>query len=591
MTALNLTQSALHAPTLAQFGGAGMFAGFFLFGILVLIVLAVGGIASVVGLIYIWVRALKQPSYAQGLANCGRCGYGVRGSATMTCPECGADFREVGILSPLMRKTFISPALFIVLWSLCLWIPGCVVSSIALATGPQETVSYEDYEINLNTNTYEDFTSVGPAPKPFDRAVLEQWIASTGGDLKNADVQQQIDQVYNNIQQAQSAGIVNANWSTFSVNSQNTWADSHPAGWFMVLQPVFWVMVYVAGIVLYFLLKRRYDKTMAQLRDEALATDPYASPPIPQPHNPFDSIAQDGGRPRAGVNHAHNTMPGCGRCGYPTRGITSFECPECGADLREVGIQRPGQGKAAVAGCLLPIGLTVLILIVASILMPVISSQLPTYRQNSFDLRMSPNSGQYNNATILYEADVELSPGKPNYSRGVSTSSSSSASGRTSQITITNPAPPTRITRLEFQATPAASSQTASFTARFQVDPTTQQASWTDSQGKQHATTGPCTDQDVLAFLAALGADPNNADVQREAGEVYAMLDGFAKGMNHYSLQEFGVGGSGSTSLGLGGPSWFGPSYFSFWLVLWIIGLVWLIRRGRSKAAEGPEQN
>ena len=294
---------------------------------------------------------------------------------------------------------------------------------------------------------------------------------------------------------------------------------------------------------------------------------------------------------RGSVSKSSSAMPGCGRCGYPAHGITSFECPECGADLREVGIQHPGQGKSAVAGCLPPILLTVVILIVASILGPVIANQLPTYSQNSFDLRLNPNSGQYNNAMLLFEATIKQPPGNQNNWIGVSTSSRSSGSVRTSQITITNLVPTIRITRLEFQATPNTAAVTASFTARFQVDPVTQHANWTDGQGKQHNTTGPYTDKDVLAFLTTLGADPNNTDVQREADELYAMLDGIARGMNHYSLQGFGVRGSGSTSLAFGGPSWFGPSYFSFWLVLWIIGLVWLIRRGRSKAEGRPEQN
>jgi|GEM_PF-3506580 len=31
----------------------------------------------------------------------------------------------------------------------------------------------------------------------------------------------------------------------------------------------------------------------------------------------------------------------CGHCGYAVRGLDSFTCPECGSDLREVGIVAP----------------------------------------------------------------------------------------------------------------------------------------------------------------------------------------------------------------------------------------------------------
>lgn len=35
----------------------------------------------------------------------------------------------------------------------------------------------------------------------------------------------------------------------------------------------------------------------------------------------------------------------CGQCGYIVRGLDSFECPECGADLREVGMLPPTETK------------------------------------------------------------------------------------------------------------------------------------------------------------------------------------------------------------------------------------------------------
>ncbi len=42
----------------------------------------------------------------------------------------------------------------------------------------------------------------------------------------------------------------------------------------------------------------------------------------------------------------------CGKCGYATHGLTSLDCPECGSDLREVGIVR-GKPKGSMAAVLI----------------------------------------------------------------------------------------------------------------------------------------------------------------------------------------------------------------------------------------------
>jgi hypothetical protein len=39
------------------------------------------------------------------------------------------------------------------------------------------------------------------------------------------------------------------------------------------------------------------------------------------------------------------TVPSCRACGYAVKGLPSFTCPECGSDLREVGIDTPGAGR------------------------------------------------------------------------------------------------------------------------------------------------------------------------------------------------------------------------------------------------------
>src|SRR4051812_8979326 len=49
-------------------------------------------------LILLWRATRTQKPSADG-AVCGQCGYSVRGALTFTCPECGSDLREVGIVA------------------------------------------------------------------------------------------------------------------------------------------------------------------------------------------------------------------------------------------------------------------------------------------------------------------------------------------------------------------------------------------------------------------------------------------------------------------------------------------------------------
>lgn len=52
---------------------------------------------------------------------CGNCGYIVRGITTLTCPECGGDLREAGIVTGRLRRPSNAPAiLFCVLWTILL---------------------------------------------------------------------------------------------------------------------------------------------------------------------------------------------------------------------------------------------------------------------------------------------------------------------------------------------------------------------------------------------------------------------------------------------------------------------------------------
>lgn len=52
----------------------------------------------------------------------------------------------------------------------------------------------------------------------------------------------------------------------------------------------------------------------------------------------------------------------CGGCGYAVRGLQALQCPECGADLRAVGINRPKGGTARNVGIALTLGTALLLL-------------------------------------------------------------------------------------------------------------------------------------------------------------------------------------------------------------------------------------
>ena len=50
---------------------------------------------------------LRKNKGGSGMANCGKCGYQVRGISTLNCPECGADLREVGIVKGKSSKVMV----------------------------------------------------------------------------------------------------------------------------------------------------------------------------------------------------------------------------------------------------------------------------------------------------------------------------------------------------------------------------------------------------------------------------------------------------------------------------------------------------
>jgi hypothetical protein len=78
-------------------------------------------------------RFVGVPTTHSDEATCGNCGYCVRGIAGLVCPECGADLREVGIITPNLRHP-VPRYVKAIFWSLALPLGALFLSYLALTT-------------------------------------------------------------------------------------------------------------------------------------------------------------------------------------------------------------------------------------------------------------------------------------------------------------------------------------------------------------------------------------------------------------------------------------------------------------------------
>ncbi len=76
-----------------------------------------------------------QPPHEPTNATCGQCGYSVEGLTSFNCPECGADLRTVGIVSPNSRRPGSLLHLFwqIPLVTVCSAVFGLLMQSVIMA--------------------------------------------------------------------------------------------------------------------------------------------------------------------------------------------------------------------------------------------------------------------------------------------------------------------------------------------------------------------------------------------------------------------------------------------------------------------------
>lgn len=273
----------------------------------ILVILFLNGLVIAAILSILAMRA-RQPRVKT--PSCGKCRYPVEGLTVMTCPECGGDLRQVGILIPRYSGG-ITRAMFIALWTLVLPVPAIIITFIVGSALPMDRTSGADMQIiptspgvqtmllNLRSNSSKTFAAYdrgdlilvlgqGPASvasldlsnrtftpvdsddtndgAPLNETELTKWFANVSGST-HGECQNDATMVLEAIDST-SAGPVVVSTTTNNISTR-TWTRSQPAVWYPPTALVFWIAVWVVGIVM---IVRRFKRKALQESANAVVT-------------------------------------------------------------------------------------------------------------------------------------------------------------------------------------------------------------------------------------------------------------------------------------------------------------------------------
>lgn len=234
--------------------------------------------------------------------------------------------------------------------------------------------------------------------------------------------------------------------------------------------------------------------------------------------------------------------PSCGRCGYAVAGLTTLRCPECGSDLREVGIRTPAAARATPRAAW-AILFTMLLFVAALITTGILSGGLPRYELTRWQTRLAdPPSKTFN--SIHLEAVSRHQLGGP-----------------------LAPVLTAHLIHLDGRAAPT-----------IQFDPRSDELRERAPGASRATVLGPLDASTVEQWFANAGLPIDDPLVRAEAVEIARQLRMLSTGSTALRTGLFSSGTTGSSTTS--SPNrWFIGSLF-FWLPVWFTGL-WLILRKR----------
>jgi hypothetical protein len=274
---------------------------------------------------------------------------------------------------------------------------------------------------------------------------------------------------------------------------------------------------------------------------------------------------------------------GCGSCGYPTRGISELKCPECGADLTEVGTIKLGSRRRLITLWLYPLIFSAVFFTVAFLVSLQAGQVLPTYTAYKITLQFDPASDAYEDIIVWADADAVTVPGQSTTgSINVTTSNAGPTPTTAMTMSFTGTTLDMRIISLGVRPRPETNLPLSR--SLLNVYPDTGEAEWYDTKTQSMQPIKNYSEQDVLALLNSIDADINDPAVINEARQLHQLITGLINNQQQYNLQGFSSAGYGYGGQGTVGPPWAMPTYWFVCVVIWLIGLIFLVRSGKKRA-------
>jgi len=117
------------------------------------------------------------------------------------------------------------------------------------------------------------------------------------------------------------------------------------------------------------------------------------------------------------------------------------------------------------------------------------------------------------------------------------------------------------------------------------LDVSLNRCSYQDAAGKQVDVSTGLSAEALRAWMAASGVDTMGSQVQIEVAEIMSTAQSLLAGAMPTTTSIPFTNRGGGTSSNTSPPRWLIPSLGGFWLLVWLIGVIFILRKSKSAGA------